>query len=115
MVSSMQWVQSRVGWDACRAQCSEHSRQRHPTGRHCRPKFKVPNRSRQRGVQEYLAHKKTHSPRTLPQAYAEGPMVFLGGWAFSYGHSTPVARGVLLAAGKGLLQGLLQSKDTHRP
>jgi len=30
-------------------------------------------------VQGYLAHKKPHHPRTLNWAYAQGPMVVLGG------------------------------------
>ena len=42
------------------------------------------------GVQGYLAHKKTHPPRTLPQAYAQGPNGVLGKWAFSYGRGTLV-------------------------
>ena len=33
-------------------------------------------------VQGYLAHKKPYPPRTLQQAYAWGPMVFLGGLLF---------------------------------
>ena len=33
----------------------------------------------------YLAHKKTHPPRTLPWAYAQGLSGISGGWAFSYG------------------------------
>ena len=37
-----------------------------------------------------LAHKKTHRPRTVPQAYASGPRGVLGEWAFSYGRGTPV-------------------------
>ena len=36
------------------------------------------------------AHKKTHPPRTLPQAYAYGHRVVLGRWAFSYERGTPV-------------------------
>ena len=37
-------------------------------------------------LQRYLAHKKTHPPRTLPQ-----PMIrFLGGGAFSLERGTPV-------------------------
>ena len=35
-------------------------------------------------VQELLAYKKTHPPRTLPYASAWGPKGILGGWAFSY-------------------------------
>ena len=41
-------------------------------------------------LQGQLAHKKTHPPRTLPKAYAQGPRVVLGGWAFSYVRGTPV-------------------------
>ena len=33
-------------------------------------------------VQGYLAHKKLPPPRTLPQAYAQGPRVVLGGGLF---------------------------------
>ena len=44
------------------------------------------------GVQGYLAHKKPPSRRTLQQAFAQGPMVILGGWAFSYERGTPVRR-----------------------
>ena len=33
-------------------------------------------------LQGYLAHKKLHPARTIQQAYASGPMVVLGGWAF---------------------------------
>ena len=40
-------------------------------------------------IQGYLAHKKTH-PRTLQQDYAQGPVVFLGGWAFFHKRGTPV-------------------------
>ena len=42
-------------------------------------------------VEGYLACKKMHPPRTLPQAYGQGPRGFLGGWAFSYGRGTPVS------------------------
>ena len=41
-------------------------------------------------LQRYLMYKKTHSPRTLPYAYAEGLRGVLGGWALSYGRGTPV-------------------------
>ena len=48
-------------------------------------------------VQKYLTYKKTHPPRTLPQApktlpqaYAQGPRGVLGGWAFSHGRGTAV-------------------------
>jgi hypothetical protein len=37
-----------------------------------------------------LAHTNTHPPRTPPQAYFQGPMGVLGGWALSYGGGTPV-------------------------
>ena len=30
-------------------------------------------------IQGYLAHKEQRPPRTLPQEYAQGPMVVLGG------------------------------------
>ena len=30
-------------------------------------------------LQGYLAHKKTHPPRTLPKAYTSGPKGVLGG------------------------------------
>jgi len=46
-------------------------------------------------IQGYLTHKKTHPPRTLPQAYAQGPRGFLGGWAFSYERGTLVLYGLL--------------------
>ena len=36
-------------------------------------------------LQGHLAHKKTHPPRTIPQAYAYAPVGFLGGWAFFMG------------------------------
>ena len=38
----------------------------------------------------YLAHEKTSPRRALQQAYAYGPMVFLGGCVFSYEQGTPV-------------------------
>ena len=38
----------------------------------------------------YLAHKKTSPRRALQQAYAYGPMVFLGGCVFSYEQGTPL-------------------------
>ena len=41
-------------------------------------------------VQGYPTYKKTHHPRTLPQAYALGPRVVVGGWVFSYEQGTPV-------------------------
>ena len=42
--------------------------------------------------QGYLSDKKTHPPKTLPQAYACGPRVILeGGGAFSYERDTLVA------------------------
>ena len=41
-------------------------------------------------LQGQLAHKKTHPPKTLPQAYAQGPRVVLGGWAVSYVRGTPL-------------------------
>ena len=37
------------------------------------------------GLQGYLTYKKTHPPRTLPYAYAQGPGGVLGGWAFFNG------------------------------
>ena len=40
-------------------------------------------------VQGYLAHKKSHSPRTLHEDYAYGHMVSLGGGAFSYERGAP--------------------------
>ena len=40
-------------------------------------------------VQGYLTYKTTHPPGTLPQAFAEGPRGFLGGWARSYMRGTP--------------------------
>ena len=39
-------------------------------------------------VQWYLADKKTHLPRTLPQAFAWGPMVVLGVEHFLVGEVT---------------------------
>ena len=48
-----------------------------------------------REVRGYLAYKKTHRLRTLPQAYAQGPRGVLGGWAFSYGRGTPVEKGLV--------------------
>ena len=50
------------------------------------------------GLQGYLTYKKTHTPRTLPQAYAWGPRGVLGGWAVSYERGTPV-RGQALLSG----------------
>ena len=47
------------------------------------------------GLQGYLAHKKTPPRRTLQNAYAYGPMVAIGRWAFSYERGTPVRRGIL--------------------
>ena len=41
-------------------------------------------------VQGYLAHKKTTSPTTLPQAYAQDSRGSQGGGAFPYGRGTPV-------------------------
>ena len=41
-------------------------------------------------VQGFLAHKKTHPPRTLPQAYAHGHRGVLGVWAFFKERGTPV-------------------------
>ena len=41
-------------------------------------------------VQGNLAHKKVPPPRTLQQAYAQGPAVVLGGEAVSYERGTPV-------------------------
>ena len=41
-------------------------------------------------VYMYLAYEETQPPRTLPLAYAQGPMGVLGGWALSYGRDTPV-------------------------
>ena len=38
-----------------------------------------------RPLQGYVAHKKSPPPGTLQQAYAKGPMVILGGWAFLMG------------------------------
>jgi hypothetical protein len=35
-----------------------------------------------RSMQGFFAHKKASPPRTLQQAYAQGPMVVLGGGAF---------------------------------
>ena len=35
-----------------------------------------------RSIQGYLTYKKTHPPRTLPQAYAWGPRGILGGGRF---------------------------------
>ena len=43
-------------------------------------------------VQGYLTDKKTHPPRTLPQAYAWGPRGVLGGWASSYERGSPVQK-----------------------
>ena len=43
------------------------------------------------GKQGYLAHKKTHPPRTLP--YALGPMGVPGGWVCSYERGTPHPEG----------------------
>ena len=40
--------------------------------------------------QGYLALKKPHSPRTLPQAYAQVTWGIVGGWAFFYGRGAPV-------------------------
>ena len=37
-----------------------------------------------------LAHAEPRPPRTLQQDYAQGPMMFLGGWAVSYERGTPV-------------------------
>jgi hypothetical protein len=41
-------------------------------------------------LQGYLAHQKSHPPRTLPYAYAQGPREVLGEGAFFYGRGTPV-------------------------
>ena len=38
-----------------------------------------------------LTHKKTHLPRTQPQAYAQVSREVQGGWAFSHGRGTPVS------------------------
>ena len=45
------------------------------------------------GIQGYLAHKKPPPPRTLHQGSAYGPMVVLGGGAFSHERGTPVHGG----------------------
>ena len=42
--------------------------------------------------QGYLAHTQTPLPRTLQEPCAWGPMVVLGGWAFSHERGTPVCR-----------------------
>ena len=42
------------------------------------------------GTQWYLDYKKQRPPRTLPYAYAYGPMGVLGGWAVSYERGTPL-------------------------
>jgi hypothetical protein len=34
-------------------------------------------------IQGYITYKKTHPPRTLPLAYAQGPRRVLGGWALT--------------------------------
>ena len=41
-------------------------------------------------LQGYLADKKPLPPRILQWAYAQGPMVVLGVWAFSYKKCTPL-------------------------
>jgi hypothetical protein len=38
------------------------------------------NAKRREPLQGHLAHKKTFPRRTLPQSYAQGPVVILGGW-----------------------------------
>ena len=48
------------------------------------------NLQRGAGTQGYLAHKKLHTPRTVQQDYAWGPMAALGGRAVSYQRGTPV-------------------------
>ena len=53
----------------------------HPRGPCSRPPMMV--------LQGYLAHKKTHHPRTLQWDYAESPTVALGTAAISYGRETP--------------------------
>ena len=42
-------------------------------------------------AQGYLAHKKHPPPRTLQKGYTGGPMVVLGGNAFSYERGTTVS------------------------
>jgi len=41
-------------------------------------------------LEGYLAHNKPHPPRTVQQAYAQGPTVILGRGAFSYERGTPL-------------------------
>ena len=67
------------------------------------------------GLQGYLTYKKTHPPRTLPEAYAQGPTVFLGGGAVSYERGTPETCGGLMGVMNAAVQGLLEIKDTRRP
>jgi len=60
-------------------------------------------------LQGYLACKKTHSPRTLPYAYAQGPRGFLGSCRL---RSTPKGFGVCDESG---LTGLTQTPQQSHP
>ena len=55
------------------------ARQRHRRGCHCTLR-----------VQGHLAHKKPPPNRTKQLAYAQGPMVVLGGGGLPYDRGTPV-------------------------
>jgi hypothetical protein len=54
------------------------------------PEAGLPHVRIEAGPKAYLAYKKTHPPRTLQYAYAQGPMVAPGGVAVSYERVTPV-------------------------
>ena len=48
-------------------------------------------------LQGYLAHKKPFPPRTILQAYAQGPIVFVGWGAVFHEWGNPVQSAFLLA------------------
>ena len=60
-------------------------------------------------LQGYLTCKKTHPPRTLPQAYVWGPRGVLGGRAFSY------ERGTLVESVSGSMFGTSHSFNILHP
>ena len=65
-----------------------------------------------RVVQGYLTGEKSHPPRTLPYAYAQGLMGGIGGWAFFYERYTPIHAARLLVVPHTLMS---NSREMEEP